>query len=101
MGEGSAALTISVLLKLLVKPGERKQRRSPTALSPHCQETGLGLDRGGEGSQGGEKREGDQNPAGVLRQHVMCQRGSVPLQHGNIQGISNKVTVMLNYLSPC
>lgn len=73
------------------KPRERKQRRSPTALSPHCQETGLGLDRGGEGSQGGGgKGEGDQNPAGVLRQHVMCQHGSEPntlepLQHGNIQ----------------
>lgn len=55
MGEGSAALTISVLLKLSVKPGERKQRRSPTALSPHCQETELGLDRGGRG--GGAKEE--------------------------------------------
>lgn len=95
----------------LSKAGERKQRRSPTALSPHCQETKLGLDRWGEGSWGrveaeggggqGEKREGDQNPAGVLRQHVVCQCGSVPLQHRNTQWISSKVTVMLNYLSPC
>lgn len=32
------------------KPREHKQRRSPTALSPHCQETGLGLGRGGRGA---------------------------------------------------
>lgn len=57
MGEGSTALTISVLLKLSVKPGERKQRRSPTALSPHCQETGLGLDGGGRGAKEEEERE--------------------------------------------
>lgn len=39
------------------KPRERKQRRSPTALSPHCQETGLGLDRGGRGAEEEEEEE--------------------------------------------
>lgn len=72
------------------KRRERKQRRSPTALTPHCQETGLGLDRvgwggvrrgrggvvfGGGGGGGGRKGEGDQNTAGVHRLHVMCQHG--------------------------
>lgn len=31
---------------------------------------------------GGGKRKGDQNPAGVLQQHVMCQHGSVPEHTG-------------------
>lgn len=90
-----AALTISVLLKHSVEKKKRgsqgnankdaAQRLSLTTLPGN----GLGLDSGG-GQGGGEKGEGDQNPAGVLQQHVMCQHGSVPnmlepLQHGNIQ----------------
>lgn len=64
--------------------------------------------RGGGGveARGGGKGEGDQNPAGVLWQHVMCQHGSVqntlePPRHKGIQWIFNKVRLMLNYLSPC
>ncbi|TNN86174.1 hypothetical protein EYF80_003591 [Liparis tanakae] len=39
------------------KRRERKQRRGPTAHSPHRQETGLGLEWRGEGRRGGEEEE--------------------------------------------
>lgn len=90
LGEGRGAPTIC--RSALSQAGGTQTKTQPNgSLSPHCQETGLGLgggsegerSRGGEGA--GEKREGDQNPAGVLRQHVMCQRGSVPLQRRNTQ----------------
>lgn len=42
------------------KPREHKQRHSPTALSPHCQETGLGLYSMGEGGRGGRGEGGAQ-----------------------------------------
>lgn len=92
LGEGRGAPTICRSAEALSQAGGTQTKTQPNgSLSPHCQETGLGLgggeagggEEGGEGA--GEKREGDQNPAGVLRQHVMCQRGSVPLQCRNTQ----------------
>lgn len=87
LGEGRGVPTICRSAEALSQAGGTQTKTQPNgSLSPHCQETGLGLGggRGGGGGAGaGEKREGDQNPAGVLRQHVMCQRGSVPLQRRN------------------
>lgn len=104
------------------KPREHKQRHSPTALSPHCQETGLGLysmgegGRGGRGEGGAQRRSKDGTRSSIWRDegpkpsrcalaacNVSAWLSAKPTVASAAQKhwIFNKVAVMLIYLSPC